>query len=251
MCRGGRCGEAGRKARTGDGGEREGREGAPSLKSFSTRFGVPTATPTCVFDMYSTCSASLKCCRREKEGAGEGSVPKKRTREKYRGKWSERSGRGEGEEQGRERGRTLANSFPTSINPSFVFVLNPFISLQTRHSRQHICVGESGRRRERTCTSRRHEEQRPRRRLYEASRSLWAFWRGCCRGRGELAGREQVSMKGEKGREEGRAGRTLLHELKQRFPRLDGRSIVNHRLCSTKFISTPLSLGLQKENTHP
>lgn len=27
------------------------------------RFGVPTAKPTCVFFMYSTCSDSLKCCR--------------------------------------------------------------------------------------------------------------------------------------------------------------------------------------------
>ena len=46
---------------------KEGKKGrrekdAPSLKSFSTRFGVPTATPTCVSDMYLTCSASLKCC---------------------------------------------------------------------------------------------------------------------------------------------------------------------------------------------
>jgi hypothetical protein len=57
----------------GKGGGREKDE--PSLKSFSTRLGVPTATPTWVFDMYSTCSASLKCCKRwRKKEEAEGEV---------------------------------------------------------------------------------------------------------------------------------------------------------------------------------
>lgn len=43
-------------------GQREGGGVPVSFKSFSIRFGVPTANPTCVLFRYSTCSDSLKCC---------------------------------------------------------------------------------------------------------------------------------------------------------------------------------------------
>jgi len=43
--------------------EEKGTESVPvSFKSFSIRFGVPTAIPTKVLFKYSACSFSLKCC---------------------------------------------------------------------------------------------------------------------------------------------------------------------------------------------